>query len=393
MRNISRTGMLIACLVLSAGLAAVGCKSKQANQAATDQSQDANDPANANVVPISNVSTGTAASGQTDQTPNSSGQSNQPNTNQYDSNQYNQDNGYGEEPETYAQQAPPELPEYQQPPCPEDGDIWTPGFWAWAEPSGYYWVPGAWVRAPYAGALWTPPYWGWRNGRYAFYRGYWGRHVGFYGGINYGFGYVGFGYRGGYWRGNEFAYNTAVNRVDTMVVHNVYNYRITNATVTRVSYNGPGGLQYRPRAAEVVAIREEHNPPMAAQVQLRMSAQTNRENFYSANRGRPSMVVETHAIAADREVRPPAVVNYARGERPAEQRAMPEAHPVGPEPGRQVGHEPARPGERPQPRPSPEHPQAGHPQARPAEHQHTPPQRPEDRRPPDRRAEPERRPQ
>ena len=28
--------------------------------------------------------------------------------------------------------APPALPVYAQPPCPGDGYIWTPGYWAWA---------------------------------------------------------------------------------------------------------------------------------------------------------------------------------------------------------------------------------------------------------------------
>ncbi len=27
--------------------------------------------------------------------------------------------------------APPELPVYEQPLCPGDGYIWTPGYWAW----------------------------------------------------------------------------------------------------------------------------------------------------------------------------------------------------------------------------------------------------------------------
>ena len=75
-----------------------------------------------------------------------------------------------------------------------------PGYWGWS-PSGYYWVPGAWVEAPYMGALWTPGYWGFYTGRYWFHPGHWGSHIGYYGGINYGFGYVGFGYEGGYWNG------------------------------------------------------------------------------------------------------------------------------------------------------------------------------------------------
>src|SRR5580700_10103312 len=92
--------------------------------------------------------------------------------------------------------APPPLPVYVQPPPPEDGDLWNPGYWAYG-PAGYYWVPGVWVAPPAIGLLWTPPYWGFVGGSYLFHAGYWGPHVGFYGGINYGFGYVGVGFFGG----------------------------------------------------------------------------------------------------------------------------------------------------------------------------------------------------
>src|SRR5574337_1584146 len=104
--------------------------------------------------------------------------------------------------------APPPLPWYPQPICPGDGYIWTPGYWAWG-PYGYYWVPGTWVLAPRVGFLWTPGYWGWSGGMYWWHPGYWGSHIGFYGGINYGYGYVGEGYVGGYWRGGAFYYNRA----------------------------------------------------------------------------------------------------------------------------------------------------------------------------------------
>ena len=60
--------------------------------------------------------------------------------------------------------APPELPVYEQPICPGDGYIWTPGYWAYDPADGYYWVPGTWVEAPEVGFLWTPGYWGWGNG-------------------------------------------------------------------------------------------------------------------------------------------------------------------------------------------------------------------------------------
>ncbi len=96
---------------------------------------------------------------------------------------------------------PPALPVYYQPPCPAPGYLWTPGYWGWGT-SGYYWVPGTWVTPPQVGFLWTPGYWGWRDGSYAWHAGYWGPHVGFYGGINYGFGYAGIGYVGGGWFGN-----------------------------------------------------------------------------------------------------------------------------------------------------------------------------------------------
>jgi hypothetical protein len=102
--------------------------------------------------------------------------------------------------------APPQIPDYEQPECPGDGYIWTPGYWAWGD-GGYYWVDGAWVLPPYTAALWTPGYWGWGDGLYAWSPGYWGLNVGFYGGINYGFGYFGSGFYGGYWNGGRFWYN------------------------------------------------------------------------------------------------------------------------------------------------------------------------------------------
>ena len=43
---------------------------------------------------------------------------------------------------------PPALPVYEQPICPGEGYMWTPGYWAWDDDDGYYWVPGTWVEAP-----------------------------------------------------------------------------------------------------------------------------------------------------------------------------------------------------------------------------------------------------
>ena len=69
--------------------------------------------------------------------------------------------------------APPELPIYEQPPIPDEGYLWTPGFWAWSDDEqGYYWVPGTWVLAPQPGFLWTPGYWGRRGDAFFWNEGY-----------------------------------------------------------------------------------------------------------------------------------------------------------------------------------------------------------------------------
>jgi hypothetical protein len=207
-----------------------------------------------------------------------------------------------DQPVEYAEQAPPPLPEYEQPLCPGEGYIWTPGYWYWG-PEGFYWVPGTWVYAPYSGALWTPGYWSFVRGRYGWHRGFWGRHVGYYGGINYGYGYTGYGYQGGRWDGDRFAYNRAVNNVNVTVIHNVYNYRVVNNNVNRVSYNGPGGARVRPRPAEIQAFREPHNPPMSTQLQHAQQAARIRENFARVNHGRPQTMVDRQPLQADRNVR------------------------------------------------------------------------------------------
>ena len=137
-----------------------------------------------------------------------------------------------------AQEAPPAIPDYVQPPCPGDGYLWTPGYWAWGG-TGYYWVPGVWVMPPSVGLLWTPGYWGFYNGYYGWHRGYWGEHIGYYGGINYGFGYFGTGFYGGRWEGGHFRYNTAVWHVNRSI-HNTYVEEHHFDGGPRASYNGPG---------------------------------------------------------------------------------------------------------------------------------------------------------
>ena len=167
--------------------------------------------------------------------------------------------------------APPPLPVYVQPPCPQPGYMWTPGYWAWGN-DGYYWVPGTWVPAPAVGLLWTPGYWGWSGGYYRWNVGYWGPHIGFYGGVNYGFGYAGVGFVGGEWRGRGFFYNSAVMNVGGAHITNVYVNKtviVNNRTVNRVSYNGgAGGTRRRSdcdgAAGGTRASRSGHNGTDAA---------------------------------------------------------------------------------------------------------------------------------
>jgi YXWGXW repeat-containing protein len=185
--------------------------------------------------------------------------------------------------------APPELPIYEQPLCPGDGYLWTPGYWAYSD-DDYYFVPGTWVMAPEPGLLWTPAYWGWGGNGFVFNEGYWGEHVGFYGGISYGYGYFGDGYQGGHWQGREFYYNRSVSNVNIVNIHNVYNTTIINTNVTRVSYNGgSGGIVMRPRPEEEAAAREKHTPPVAAQAQHEQSARSNPEQRASVNHGTPQV--------------------------------------------------------------------------------------------------------
>ena len=201
------------------------------------------------------------------------------------------DDSADNDPPVYADQPPPPIPEYDQPPDPGENYYWTPGYWNDAG-TGYYWVPGAWVIAPWVGALWTPPYWDFDSGRYRLHHGYWASHVGFYGGIDYGFGYVGRGYYGGYWNGGKFFYNRTVNNVNVNVVHNVYNSSVPVSTnANRISYNGgKGGLNARPIPAEMEVLRERRTAPVPAQVQHSREAGGNRQQFAAENRNRPAVL-------------------------------------------------------------------------------------------------------
>ena len=249
-------------------------------------SPEANDPANANLAPAgstgnnepgapqygsSNAPAGSSqqASGSMPPPPPEDTGYNQNSAPSADNSGYADQyagSGYGDDSDEYADSAPPPLPDYQQPPCPGDNYLWTPGYWDYAS-AGYYWVPGVWVVAPFIGALWTPGYWGFAGNRYGWHPGYWGDHIGFYGGVSYGNGYYGNGYEGGYWNHGQFFYNRSVTRIEGGNIRNVYEHSVP-ANNNRVSFNGGnGGIGARPSASDLAAAREQHFAASPAQQQ------------------------------------------------------------------------------------------------------------------------------
>ena len=225
--------------------------------------------------------------------------------------------------------APPILPIYVQPAIPGPGYIWTPGYWAYG-PDGYYWVPGTWVLPPAVGLLWTPGYWGWNNGFYAWNAGYWGPTVGFYGGIDYGFGYTGSGYWGGRWDHGHFAYNSAVNNFGGRHFTNVYNRSVgVRDPGNRVAFNGGrGGTTARPTAQQEAFAHEHHVGATSLQVQHERMAAADPQLRDSINHGHPAIAATARpASFAGRGVVAGRPVTGAGAEGRAEARA--EARPVG----------------------------------------------------------------
>jgi len=233
---------------------------------------------------------------------------------------------------------PPVLPVYVQPMCPSPDLIWTPGYWAYGD-VGYYWVPGAWVPAPFVGGLWTPGYWGWRSGLYVYNPGYWGYHVGYYGGVNYGGGYLGIGFAGGEWRGGHMAYNTAIIHVNNTVIHNTFEDRtiIERSTVANPNHvafaGGPGGIQHTATAQEQIAAKETHTPPTSFQTKHETTAEQDKNSWAKTNGGHPQTLAAAKPLPVESKPAPPHTAAAAGGAgagKPAEGKPATSAvHPVG----------------------------------------------------------------
>ncbi len=239
--------------------------------------------------------------------------------------------------------APPVLPVYVQPAVPAAGYIWTPGYWAYTN-GDYYWVPGTWVEPPQVGLLWTPGYWAASGNGFVWNAGYWGPEIGFYGGVNYGFGYVGVGFEGGHWSNGQFYYNQAVTNVSDTHITNVYNKTVVNnVTVNNVSYNGgKGGTTAQPTAHELAVAHQSHVGPTSAQAEHQHAASMNKQLFASVNHGKPPLAATQKpgaspgpplaargAAQASRTERPPAAsADHARSSETGKNTDRPVNHPT-----------------------------------------------------------------
>lgn len=198
--------------------------------------------------------------------------------------------------------APPPLPSYEQSAIPANGYVWVPGFWAWREAvPDYFWVPGTWVQPPQHGLLWTPPYWSRVDGGYSFHAGYWAEQVGFYGGIDYGYGYPGDGYQGGRWEKDAFSYNRAVNDLGSLDIANVYDAAVAaDNRASRVSFNGGSkGTRARPASQQEALAASRHVGPTEEQRRHFEMAAKDRSLYSRLNNSEPGVAATRRAGVLD----------------------------------------------------------------------------------------------
>ena len=164
---------------------------------------------------------------------------------------------------------------------------------------------------------------------YIWYAGYWAPHIGYYGGINYGFGYTGRGYYGAYWNGGKLVYNRAVTDVDPARVHYVYDYTPPRNN-DRLSFNGPGGVRARPTPQELAVSRDPRTAAVPAQIQHARQASANRAQFAGARGVRPDTLVASRPLSTGYHASAPHPPEEAmRGAaRPTPEQSRPEAAAV-----------------------------------------------------------------
>ena len=112
--------------------------------------------------------------------------------------------------------------------------------------------------------------------------------MGYYGGINYGYGYIGHGYDGGRWDRGHFRYNSAVNNIPAGRVNNVYRAPVPQRPVHAESFNGGNSPWHaRPTASERRFEGAQHPNPTPAQMNHEQRAIGIPEQRMGSNHGMP----------------------------------------------------------------------------------------------------------
>ena len=178
------------------------------------------------------------------------------------------------------------------------------------------------MQPPQVDVLWTPGYWESVDAFYVFHRGYWAQHIGYYGGINYGFGYFGVGFTGGRWLNHSFAYNRAVSNVDARAIRNTYNESVNAAAINRVSYNGgPGGTTSVMTARERALATEKRFPALMPRMPISVYHSERSADQRNVGTSQRPALLNAPAIAASHATAPrtgnaPVQATVARPRKP-----------------------------------------------------------------------------
>jgi hypothetical protein len=157
---------------------------------------------------------------------------------------------------------------------------------------------------PQLGLLWTPPYWSRVDGGYAFHGGYWAEEVGFYGGIDYGYGYGGDGYQGGRWENGTLSYNRAANNANNIAslgIANVYDQAMPpDNKAVRISFNGGRrGVAAQPTKHQETLVGAKHVGATAEQQRHFELSAMDRSLYSKLNNGEPGVAATPHAGVFD----------------------------------------------------------------------------------------------
>ena len=131
--------------------------------------------------------------------------------------------------------------------------------------------------------------------------GYWGPHIGFYGGVDYGFGYDGIGYEGGYWKDGSFFYNSAVNNLTNVAVTNVYSKPVAIDRTRNASFNGGmDGTTAKATPEQLAAQWEHHIAATPEQTRHAEAASKDPALSLSRNHGHPAVAATATRRAIQR---------------------------------------------------------------------------------------------